>query len=204
MIGVVDYGVGNSLAFFNSYKRMNIACKLVSTPDEFADVERVILPGVGSFDFAMSKLKASGLSETLHDLVIDKKAPLLGVCVGMQMLATASDEGELDGLNWVPGNVRQLSNQDAEQAIHLPHMGWNAFSVSRATALFEGIDHNSWFYYLHSFYFECDSEEDEIANCNYGKRFSCAVNRDNIFGVQFHPEKSHEYGSRLLRNFSKI
>ena len=203
MIGIVDYGVGNVLAFANMYKRMNIPCRVISTNSDLSAADRVILPGVGSFDFAMSKLNDSGLRGCLERAVVEDKVPLLGVCVGMQMLAEDSDEGELPGLGWISGSVKRFSLSADGRAIRAPHMGWNDLSISRNTSLLRDLDNDAWFYYLHSYYFECADPSHELACCDYGMRFSCAVNRDNIFGVQFHPEKSHDYGAKLLRNFAE-
>ena len=204
MIGIVDYGVGNVLAFANVYKRMNIPFTIVSNAADVDNVDKLILPGVGSFDFAMSRLIASGMREALDRVVIENGVSVLGICVGMQMLAASSDEGELPGLNWVPGKVKKMTADEKGHSIRLPHMGWNNLTVSRNSLLLSNLGHDSWFYYLHSYCFACEDPADELASCNYGDRFSCAVNRDNVFGVQFHPEKSHDYGARLLRNFAEI
>ena len=204
MIGIVDYGVGNVLAFANMYKRLNISYRVITKAKDLEDVDQIILPGVGSFDYAMAKLNQSGLREDLDRFALSMKKPVLGICVGMQMLAQSSDEGELPGLGWIPGIVRQFSVEGAEAKIRLPHMGWNNFSVNRDTKLLRGLDMEAWFYYLHSYYFVCSESADELASCDYGIKFSCAVKRENIYGVQFHPEKSHDYGAKLLRNFAEI
>ena len=204
MIGIVDYGVGNVLAFANMYRRMNIPCQVIAMEADLSAVDRVILPGVGSFDFAMSKLNDSGLRDALEHAVIEDHVPLLGVCVGMQMLADESDEGELPGLGWIAGSVRRFSLSDDAKQIRAPHMGWNNLSISRDASLLRDLHDDAWFYYLHSYYFDCADAADELGCCDYGIRFSCAVNRDNIFGVQFHPEKSHNYGAKLLRNFAEL
>lgn len=204
MIGIVDYGVGNVLAFANMYKRMNIPYEVIATARGLAGVDKIILPGVGSFDYAMSKLNESGLRENLDQIVLVEKKPVLGVCVGMQMLAQSSDEGELPGLGWVPGNVKKFSLEEPAVKIRLPHMGWNNFSMSRNTQFLNDLDKDAWFYYLHSYYFVCSDVADELASCDYGVKFSCAVNRENVYGVQFHPEKSHEFGAKLLRNFAEL
>lgn len=203
MIGIIDYGVGNVLAFANMYKRMNVPNQVVSAGDDLADVNRIILPGVGSFDFAMTRLNESGLRDKLDEAVLAHNKPVLGVCVGMQMLAESSDEGELPGLNWISGKVRRFCQETGSTTINLPHMGWNNLSVRKDSALLRGLEEDAWFYYLHSYYFDCSDETDEIASCEYGGRFSSVVNHDNIYGVQFHPEKSHQFGARLLRNFSE-
>ncbi len=204
MIGIVDYGVGNTRAFFNMYKRMNIACKLAFSEADLLGVDKLILPGVGSFDFAMSRLEGSGMRKRLDSLVLEEAIPVLGVCVGMQMMAAQSDEGELGGLNWVPGRVRHLKNIPTDAAVQLPHMGWNDIRVANSSALFHGLTSDSWFYYLHSYYFECASRDNVLAECEYGGTFCCAVQNENVYGVQFHPEKSHEYGASLLKNFAEL
>ena len=204
MIGIVDYGLGNVLAFANMYKRMNIPCQTVSSEAHLSAVDRVILPGVGAFDVAMTRLNESGLRDGLERAVKEDNVPLLGVCVGMQMLSEGSEEGELPGLGWIPGKVKKFSSAGNAQPIRSPHMGWNNLSISRDTSLLRGLKDDAWFYYLHSYYFACADSAHELARCDYGIRFSCAVNQNNIFGVQFHPEKSHDYGAKLLRNFSEI
>jgi len=204
VIGIIDYGVGNVLAFANMYKRMNVPHDVITSEADLTDIERIILPGVGSFDYAMRKLNESGLRNSLDQFVLEDKKPVLGICVGMQMLAESSDEGKLPGLGWVPGSVRKFSPDDAATPIRLPHMGWNNLSTSRDTRLLHELNEDSWFYYLHSYYFVCLDSANELASCNYGIRFSCAINNENIYGVQFHPEKSHEYGAKLLKNFAEI
>ena len=204
MIGIVDYGVGNVLAFANMYKRMNVRHRLLQHARDFADVDRIVLPGVGSFDFAMSRLTGSGLRAGLDTAVNDRKLPVLGVCVGMQMLADSSDEGELPGLSWVPGTVKRFERTAETGQLDLPHMGWNRAEPSRDAQLFRGLGNDAWFYFLHSYHFVCSDSGNELATCDYGGRFACAVSNGNIYGVQFHPEKSHDTGATLLKNFSEV
>lgn len=204
MISIVDYGLGNIRAFQNMYKRMNIDAVAVRTADELRGAERVLLPGVGAFDHAMELLDASGMRETLDEIVLEKGVPVLGVCVGMQILAEASEEGTRPGLGWIKGTVRHFRSAPQTQGLMLPHMGWNDVAPKPGEALFGGFGEAVRFYFLHSFYFDCANEEDVSARAEYGVDFACAVSRGAIHGVQFHPEKSHHFGARLLKNFAEL
>ena len=203
MIAIVDYGLGNILAFSNMYKRLNIDVRVARTAHELADADKIILPGVGAFDHAMELLEASGMKDRLDELVIEQKKPVLGVCVGMQILAKSSDEGERPGLGWIDGRVRAFDTQPATAALPLPHMGWNDVHPTHGEPLFEHMETEARFYFLHSFYFECASPANVAATACYGIDFGCAVRADNVCGVQFHPEKSHHWGARLLHNFAE-
>lgn len=204
MITIVDYGLGNIAAFTNVYKRMNLGVRVARAAEELADAERIILPGVGAFDHALDLLDASGMRDTLEHHVEVRKTPVMGVCVGMQILASRSDEGQREGLGWIPGRVRHFSGAPDAQGLPLPHMGWNDVQPAADQPLFQGLDDDPRFYFLHSYYFECDSQDDVAAVANYGLEFGCAVRRDNVYGVQFHPEKSHHFGAALLRNFASV
>jgi glutamine amidotransferase len=204
MITIVDYGLGNIQAFLNVYKRLNIEAKTAKTADELRNADKVILPGVGHFDHAMRRLDESGMRETLEDLAISKKVPVLGVCVGMQMLAASSEEGELPGLGWIDGRVRGFAAWESAADLPLPHMGWNDVRPTAANPLFDQLDSDARFYFLHSFFFECAKPDDALALSRYGSEFTSAVNSRNIFGVQFHPEKSHHFGTQLLKNFAEL
>lgn len=203
MITIVDYGLGNVGAFANTYKRMGLPVRTARTADDLASAERIILPGVGAFDHAMDLLDASGMRETLEYLVIDKETPVVGVCVGMQMLAEGSDEGARAGLGWIPGRVRHFSHAPSNAELPMPHMGWNDVMPAAGEALFRGLETGSRFYFLHSFYFECADPAHASAHTSYGLEFSSAVRRGHVHGVQFHPEKSHHFGSALLKNFAE-
>ena len=202
MITIVDYGLGNIAAFTNVYKRMNLAVKVARSASELEDAERIILPGVGSFDHALDLLDASGMRDTLEHLVCGRRLPVVGVCVGMQILASGSDEGKREGLGWIPGRVRHFSAAPQARDLPLPHMGWNDVVPAAGQPLFHGLEDDPRFYFLHSYYFECESEAHVAATAGYGVEFSCAVRKDNVYGVQFHPEKSHHFGAALLRNFA--
>lgn len=204
MISIVDYGLGNVRAFQNMYKRMNIEAVAVRTADELRGAEHIVLPGVGAFDHAMDLLDASGMRETLDELVLEKSVPVVGVCVGMQILAESSEEGTRAGLGWIKGTVRHFRSAPDMKGFMLPHMGWNDVKPKPGDALFKGFGEEARFYFLHSFYFDCAHDEDVSARANYGVNFACAVGRGAIHGVQFHPEKSHHFGARLLKNFAEL
>lgn len=204
MISIVDYGLGNVRAFRNMYKRLGIEACVVSNANDLSTSTKIVLPGVGSFDHAMELLDGSGMRAELDDLVLRKHVPVIGICVGMQMLATSSEEGTRAGLGWIEGKVRSLRGLPIANDMPLPHMGWNDVSPVKNSRLFEGLDHGSRFYFLHSFYFECGRPSDVAAIASYGGDFACAIASDNVYGVQFHPEKSHRWGTRLLQNFSEL
>ena len=204
MIGIIDYGLGNVRAFANVYKSLNIPARIVKKPLELKNISKVILPGVGAFDYAMQKLDASGLRPLLEEIVLVNQVPVLGVCVGMQMLAKSSEEGSLPGLAWIEGMVKRFRFSSLNNSVYVPHMGWNNVTLLKANGLFNQFDHQSLFYFLHSYYFQCEKSSDVIAITDYGGVFASAVNSGNIFGVQFHPEKSHRFGTQLLENFAKI
>lgn len=203
MIAVLGYGLGNIRAFLNIYEQLNIECIVATEASQLRDADRFILPGVGAFDHAMLQLASSGLKEALTDEVIEKKKPVLGVCVGMQMLADSSEEGEESGLGWIPGTVRKIQFAEGTKRI-LPHMGWNQIDISNGHPLLKGLDEAFGFYFLHSYYFSCRAQDNSIATADYAAPFACAVAENHIMGVQFHPEKSHHNGIQLLKNFAEI
>jgi glutamine amidotransferase len=204
MITIVDYGLGNVRAFLNMYKRLNIDARTAATADDLRRATKVILPGVGAFDHAMDRLTQSGMREVLDDLALRQRVPVLGVCVGMQILGRESDEGQLPGLGWIDGRIRTLAALPGAANLPVPHMGWNDARPTPGNQLFQALDTGARFYFLHSYYFQCQREQDTSAVTEYGGHFACAVNSGNIFGVQFHPEKSHHYGARLLQNFAEL
>ena len=204
MIRIVDYGAGNIQAFLNAFKRLGIEASRATKPNELEDAKRLILPGVGAFDSTMQLLNQSGMRDCLEDLVLRQRIPLLGVCVGMQMLAGGSDEGQLRGLNWVPGHVRAFASHPLSQHLPMPHMGWNEMHVKLKTKLFEGFKSDTRFYFLHSYYFECASSEYEAATTEYGRQFASVVSNGHIHGIQCHPEKSHSLGALFLKNFAEL
>lgn len=203
MITIVDYGLGNIKAFSNMYKRLNIETRLARSSEELRDATRIVLPGVGHFDYAMDLLDSSGMRATLDELVMSKDVPVIGICVGMQILANSSEEGQRRGLGWIPGHVQSLRKLPIGNDMPLPHMGWNDVAPTQSFGLFSGLETDARFYFLHSFYFDAANHSDVAATANYGQDFPCVVQSGNVTGVQFHPEKSHHWGARLLRNFAE-
>jgi imidazole glycerol-phosphate synthase subunit HisH len=200
MIGIINYGLGNVKAFDNVYKKLSIPSRIVSSPDDLIGIDKLILPGVGAFDHAMTMLNNSGLRPMLDEMVIVKKMPVIGICVGLQMLAKSSEEGILPGLGWIDGTVMRFDNTH----ICVPHMGWNNIKPYMTDGIFKNLDNFSRFYFLHSYYFKCNIDENIISTTDYYGEFASAVRLENIYGVQFHPEKSHEWGVKLLENFANL
>lgn len=203
MIGIVDYGLGNITAFANVFERIGSPYVMARTREQLRVAERIVLPGVGSFDYAMKLLDDSGMRGELDRKVMEQKTPVIGVCVGMQMMARNSEEGSRPGLGWIDGEVKKFVERP-DHAARIPHMGWNNAAPARIHPLLRGLDDESRFYFLHSYYFECQVAADVLATTEYGGRFASVIAHDNIVGVQFHPEKSHRWGSRLLANFAHI
>ena len=204
MITIVDYGLGNVRAFLNVYHRLNIAAKAASSAAELKAASKVVLPGVGAFDHAMERLEESGMRGTLEELALGARVPVLGVCVGMQILGRSSEEGKLPGLGWIEGRVRHFATQASFGELPLPHMGWNDVRPVAGNPLFRQLETDARFYFLHSYYMDCARARDVAAVSAYGIEFCCAVSAGNIYGVQFHPEKSHHDGTRLLKNFAEL
>lgn len=204
MITIIDYGVGNINAFVNIYKKLDVDVKIARKSEDLAGATKLILPGVGHFDYAMQRFSDSGMREIASSLVTEEKVPVIGVCVGMQMLANDSEEGKLPGLGWINATVKRIDGTRLTHTTRLPHMGWNDVKADVDNQLFNELRDRARFYFLHSYYFECFDQADSIAVTEYGSAFTCAVNHGNIFGVQFHPEKSHHFGIQLLKNFSQL
>ncbi len=203
MIGIVDYGLGNVRAFENIYRRLGIAAEPVRNAAELEAADRLILPGVGAFDWAMARLSGSGLIDSLNRRVLNEGVPVLGVCVGMQIMAQGSDEGNATGLGWIDGRVERFQDEWFNTRTHLPHMGWNDIEVMGKPALFSEMS-SPRFYFLHSYFFHPVDECHVVSRSHYGQVFASAIRRDNIWATQFHPEKSHDWGVQLLRNFAEV
>jgi len=199
MIGIVDYGMGNvgsveSMINFLGYHKT----KIVKSPEELDLVDKIILPGVGSFDNGMDNIIRSGLRLELYHQVLEKRKPVLGICLGMQLLMQKSEEGDLPGLGFIKGECKKFNFSDTK--LKVPHMGWNEAKPIKSDL----CKKDSRFYFVHSYYVECQNKEDIMLETNYGIKFTSGVSKDNIFGVQFHPEKSHKYGMKLIENFINL
>ena len=203
MIGILDYGVGNIQAFKNVYSDLGVPSKAVVNVEDFVGVTHIILPGVGSFDYAMKSLNQSGLRERLDYLVLTKEMPVLGVCVGMQMMGRSSEEGAQLGLGWLEAVSKKITPNlgDNLASLPLPHMGWNTISVLQNNSPLNGIESFEHFYFLHSYFLSCDDRNIILAEVTYGSAVTSLVRQGNVFGIQQHPEKSHDAGTQLLKNF---
>jgi len=203
VIAIVRYGLGNVQAFANIYKRLNIPAEIAETPKAILSSDRIILPGVGAFDWAMKRLEASGLRPALEEAV-GRGKPVLGICVGMQILARRSDEGTLPGLGWIDGEVKRFDETTFSQKTRLPHMGWNDVVPCNGSGLFRELETGARFYFLHSYYFVPRNPDHVLATTDYNVRYASAVQAGHVLGGQFHPEKSHAWGIQLLKNFAEF
>lgn len=204
MITIIDYGSGNIRAIGNIYDRLKVKYKIAKTPEDVVGAEKLFLPGVGAFDETISMLDKTGFREVLDKEVLHNKVPIIGICVGMQILAEYSEEGSLKGLGYIKGKVKMLDANLLKNKPKLPHMGWNTIEILKKNSLLDNIDPDYGFYFLHSYFFECERENDVLTTTHYGMPFASAVNHDNVYGIQFHPEKSHQNGINLLHNFAKL
>ena len=201
MIGNINYGLGNVQSFINSFKVLGISAISISNRDQLKRIDRLILPGVGSFDSAIRKFNNSGLRDDVEDLVFNKNLPIMGVCIGMQIMANSSSEGDLSGLGWIDGEVQII---DQKNSLILPHMGWNEIKVEKENSkLFSNLT-SKRFYFLHSYHFVTNQNSSKIAFVNYGEDILAAISKNNIYGCQFHPEKSHSAGLSVLKNFANL
>jgi glutamine amidotransferase len=197
MIGIVDYGVGNLGSVYNMLKKVGVKSQIEKDPSKLDSYQGVILPGVGAFDRAMECLEATGFREPLLEYGNNKKMPVLGICLGMQLLFDSSEEGSRSGLGLIPGAAKKFSLPDD---FKVPHMGWNRVKSARSSDLFNGIENDMRFYFAHSYFLDCDQDY-VLGRADYGGEFTCVVGKENILGCQFHPEKSHRFGMKLLSNF---
>ena len=204
MITIINYGSGNIQAIANIYKKLKVDYTIASEPKQVEGAKNIFLPGVGAFDETISKIDSTGFREVLDIEVLQNKVPIIGICVGMQILAESSEEGILKGLGYIKGKVKKLNSSDIIHKPKLPHLGWNSIQINKQNKLLQNIDPVFGFYFLHTYYFDCNDQNDVLTTTQYGINFASAVNRENVFGIQFHPEKSHQNGVKLLHNFANL
>jgi len=202
MITIIDYKLGNTGSIINMLKRGGHKAVVSSDQEVIANAEKLILPGVGHFALAMDELEKQGLTELLNHKVLNEKTPILGICLGMQLMADFSEEGNFKGLGWINARIERFKIP-AESAIKVPHMGWNDVVTKKQHPVMNGIEQDSRFYFVHSFHAVCANEDNILLETTHSYPFTAAFNRENITGVQFHPEKSHRFGMALLKNFAE-
>lgn len=202
MITIVDIGVGNLGSILNMLKKIKVEAKISSGPEEIGRADKIILPGVGSFDNFMKKLGESGLIPVLNKKALEEKVPIIGICLGMQILGKRSEEGAMPGLGWLDAETVRFKFEG--NGLRIPHMGWNTVKIHGEPSIFKEMDEEPRFYFVHSYHLVCRDERDVLATTNYGYDFASSVRKGNIYGTQFHPEKSHKFGMRLLKNFSEL
>jgi glutamine amidotransferase len=204
MIAIINYGSGNVQAIANIYSRLNIQYTISNNITELQQADKLILPGVGAFDEVMHQLNISGLREGLDDIVLNQKKPVMGICVGMQILGNFSEEGSLAGLGWIPGSIKKINIENLRHKPHTPHMGWNSVKPMKSSKILEGLDEEKGFYFLHSYCFHCNDVEDILTTSTYGENIQSSICKENIYGMQFHPEKSHNNGITIFKNFADL
>jgi len=199
MITIIDLGLGNVGSIKNMIHRLGKYSLITNKAEDVNIATKLILPGIGTFDSAVSKLNNLGLKEELEKKVLQEKVPILCICLGMQLLAKGSEEGNMTGLGWINGYVKKFA---LNNVLKIPHMGWNNISIRKDSVLFNcSVEDVKRFYFVHSFHFVCENEEDVLCTSHYGHEFTAAVEKNNIYATQFHPEKSHKYGLDLFNSF---
>jgi imidazole glycerol-phosphate synthase subunit HisH len=203
VITIVNYGLGNLGSICNMLRKIGVKSVISSDVGEIAKAQKIILPGVGHFDRAMEQINRCGLKEILDVKAIGEKVPILGICLGMQLLTKSSEEGQLPGLGWIPAKTVRFC-VSRESNLKIPHMGWNLVSRATPSPLTEGFESEQRFYFVHSYHVRVEDEKHSILKTEHGYSFDSAIQNENVFGVQFHPEKSHRFGMKLLDNFAKF
>jgi len=201
MITIVDYGMGNLGSIRNMFKRIGVAASVTSDANQLVTATKILLPGVGAFDSAMQRINDSGLREVLDQKALQDRVPVLGICLGMQLLTRGSEEGKLPGLGWINATTRRFPSKPG---LKVPHMGWNLVVPTKPSALTDNLPVESRFYFVHSYYVQVDEPADAVLRAHYGVDFDAALSHGNIHGAQFHPEKSHRFGMKLLANFARM
>lgn len=203
MVVIVDYGVGNLNSIQNMIRRSGHQAIISGDPDVVQKASKFLLPGMGHFDNCMSRLTASGLLGILENKVLKEKVPLLGICVGLQMLMSSSEEGVLSGLGWIDGKTIRFKEEQLPDNLKVPNMGWLEVNFNKPSKLQYNLE-AARYYFAHSYHVKCEDQSDVLISSPYGYTFTAAIERDNLLGVQFHPEKSHRFGMQLLKNFVEL
>jgi imidazole glycerol-phosphate synthase subunit HisH len=201
MITIVDYGMGNLGSILNMFKRIGVAAEITGDLDALGKARKLLLPGVGAFDSAMSRINESGIRDVLDRKALQERIPVLGICLGMQLLTRSSDEGRLPGLGWIGASTQRFPPADG---LKVPHMGWNIATAVQPHPLLGDLQEDARFYFVHSYFVKVDDPRDALLKTTHGVTFDAAVSRGNIHGAQFHPEKSHKFGMRFLANFARL
>lgn len=201
MIGIIDYGAGNISSIGNIIKKMGGDYFICKKPEYLNRADKIIIPGVGSFDYGMDCLVNGGWIHTLNELVINQNKDILGICLGMQLMCNKSEEGIQKGLGWINANVKKFDFSDHRNELKIPHMGWNNIEIIKENKILINKNDEKRFYFVHSYYVECIDSDNIIAITKHGRNFTAAFHKGNIYGVQFHPEKSHKFGMELIKNF---
>ena len=202
MVTIVDYGMGNLGSIQNMFKRIKVESEITGDVEKVAAASKILLPGVGAFDAAMQRINETGLKEVLDKKARQDKAPVLGICLGMQLLTKSSEEGKLPGLGWIDAETKKFRFNDP--SLKIPHMGWNLVYKRNESRLIDNLPEEPRFYFVHSYYVQCVNSGDVLTTTHYGDDFHSIIQHGNIYGAQFHPEKSHKFGMKLLQNFSSL
>ena len=200
MITIINYGLGNLYSISNMLNKIGVENEVTNDKKQIKKAEKLILPGVGSFDQGVKNIKGLNLFDCLNEKVLIDKTPILGICLGMQLLTNSSEEGEEHGFCWLDAETKKFNHQ----ALKIPHMGWNSINIEKPSSMFNHLDKERRYYFVHSYYVECHDEKDILTTTDYGHPFTSMVEKGNIYGAQFHPEKSHTFGIELLTNFAKL
>jgi glutamine amidotransferase len=203
-VGIIDYGAGNIGSIQNMIRRLGGSSFIIQSPNEIINAEKIILPGVGRFDYGMGMLNNNNLVDSIKHFIGVLQRPLLGICLGAQLLAKRSDEGKLDGFGFFDAEVLHLSKLSNSESIRIPHMGWNYIQYVTENELLNNLPESPRFYFVHSYYLKSNIPSDVLCTANYYTPFIAGLHKDNVWAVQFHPEKSHKYGAQLLHNFLKL